>query len=365
MRLFVLSVVFGFVSGIVGGMVVNSTFFDNWLWGEGAAWKPLVTQSTARQDTKQLTHDNLMRKGLSIIIEIYLASDAGKDGLFLPSQKIASGLFLTSNGYLATDKRIFGQYNRKDLVVVDQDKKVYPISKVISDPISDLAIIKIDGDNFSSSPFMSEDDFNADMDIYLPIPEVGLYATKVLSVNTLIPQTKSDYYFNSETIYRFGLLKNGFEKSSIGAPLINFKGELVGMMAGQSVNGGGFDKFIKVGVIQSALNRILDKGTLARAYLGLYYQEAELNNSLQNKLKSGIVLVNDPYHNVNALDKKSPLINFGLKANDVILEADGESLTNWHSLPEVLLDYKPGDKIKIKYLQDNNEKTIMVELGSK
>lgn len=363
LRLFLLAVIFGFFSGIVGGMVVNSSFFDNWFWGEGGAWKPLVIDTAQRQDTKQLSRDNLMRKSTAVTAEIYLNSDVAKDGLFVPSQKISSGFFLTSDGYLATNKNLFVKYNKKDLVIVDQDHKVYQISKVINDPVSNLAIIKVEGNNFSSAPFIFDNDILADMDVYLPIPLIGLYPAKVLSANALIPQTKSDYYFSSESVYRFGLLKNGFGKSDVGSPLLNGKGELVGMLIGQTEVGGQIDKFLKASVIKTALSRALDKGIITRSYLGVHFQEGELNINLRDKLKRGIILINDPYKSLMALEKQSPLIQAGLKAGDVILEIEGESLSSWNTLPDILLDYSAGTKIKIKYSREKEEKIVEVVLG--
>lgn len=364
LRLFLLAVIFGFFSGIVGGMVVNSSFFDNWFWGEGGAWKPLVSDTALRQDTKQLSKDNLLRKSTAVTAEIYLSSDVSKDGLFIPSQKIASGFFLTSDGYMATNKSLFVKYNKKDLVVIDQDRHVYSISKIITDPVSDLVIAKVDGNNFSSSSFIFEDDIIADLDVYLPMPLIGLYPAKVLSANALTPQTKSDYYFSSESIYRYGLLKNGFGKNDVGSPLLNGKGEIVGMLIGQTEVSGQIDKFIKASVIKTALARVLDKGVIARSYLGAHFQEGELNIDLRDQLKRGIILMNDPYKNVAALEKQSPLIAAGLKAGDIILEIEGESLSSWNPLPDVLLDYSAGTKIKIKYSRDKEEKTVDVVLGT-
>lgn len=365
LKLFILAVVFGFVSGIVGGMIVNSRFFDDWLWGEGGAWKSLVSQNTSRQEAKQLSRDNLIRKSTAVVTEIYLNTESNKDGLFVPAQKLASGFFLTSNGYMATIRSLFEKYNKKDLIIVDQERKAYKIEKVVLDPISDLAIVKVQGENFSSAPFMYESDLVIDLDVFLPKLRVGLLADKILAINAFTPQSKADYYLNSEDIYRFGLLKGGFDKNSAGSPLLNSRGEIVGMVFDQSENSGTWDKFIKVGVIESALKKVLDKGAVSRAYLGAHYQEAEFNYNLRGDLKRGIILINDSYHNAPALDKKSPLNVLGIKAGDIILEVAEESLTSWKTLPEILSDYNPGNQIQIKYLRNKEEKTVTVELGNR
>jgi len=362
LKLFILAVVFGFISGIVGGMIINSRFFDNWLWGEGGAWKATVTVN--RTESKNLSRDNLNRKALSVAFEIYPASALGKDNIIDVTAKVGSGFFLTSNGYAATVKNIFDRFNKKDLLAINSDKKVFRFGTVYNDPITDLAIIKMEGEGGGNLPFAYEEDIYPDLDLWLPLLDTGILQTKVLANDFWSPKTRTDYYFDSEKIYRFGLLKDLYSKKEGGAPLINLQGEVVGMVLGTAEAGNNFSLFLKSPVISSALKKVLDKGVINRSYLGLHFQE--VNNLVGSKdqaaLKYGVILSNNPVSGALFVDKKSPLLTLGLKLGDVVTSINDEVVSPLRSLPEILLDYSPGDKIKIKYERAGVEKNLEVNL---
>src|SRR3989339_423130 len=89
LQLFILAVVFGFVSGLVGGMVVNSRFFDNWLWGQDGLGNPATTSS--RIESGNLSYENLKRESFSAVFDFYPAAALNKDGFLDPSLKVGSG----------------------------------------------------------------------------------------------------------------------------------------------------------------------------------------------------------------------------------------------------------------------------------
>ncbi|MCX6779364.1 MAG: S1C family serine protease [Candidatus Magasanikbacteria bacterium] len=362
LKLFILAVVFGFASGIVGGMIVNSRFFDNWLWGEGGAWKSTVTVN--RTESKNLSRDNLNNKALSVAFEIYPASALSKDSLIDVNAKVGSGFFLTSNGYAATVKNIFERFNKKDLIAVNSERKVFRFGTVYNDPISDLAIVKMEGDGGGNLPFAYEEDIYADLDVWLPFLDTGILQTKVLANDFWSPKTRSDYYFDSEKIYRFGLLEDLYSKKEGGSALIDLRGEVVGMVLGVSEPGNNFSLFLKSPVISSALKKVLDKSEISRSYLGLHYQEVNnlVGSKMQNSLKYGIVLSTNPVSGALFVDKKSPLLKLGLQLGDIVTSINDEVISPLRSLPEILLDYSPGDKLKIKYERAGAEKNLEVNL---
>lgn len=364
LKLFLLAVIFGFVSGFVGGMVVNSSFFDNWLWGEGGAWKSSVT--TNRTESKILSHDNLNRKALSVVFDIYPTSALGKDNLIDVDAKIGTGFFLTSNGYAATTASLLEKYNKKDLIAINNEKKIFYFGKVFKDSISDLAIVKMEGEGGGNLPFAYEDEIYADLDVWMPLANVGsILDSKVLASDFWSPKNRSDYYFGSEKVYRFGLLKNLFSKVEAGSPLVSLRGEVVGMVLNSTDSENNFSLFLKSSVINTALKQVLDKGSLSRSYLGVHFQETNGPAILkeEKKLKYGVTLVNNSINGENFVDKKSPLFGLDLKAGDVLVSLNNEVISTLRSVPEILLDYLPGDKLNLKYERNGEEKNLEIILG--
>lgn len=364
LKLFLLAVIFGFFSGFVGGMVVNSSFFDNWLWGEGGAWKPSVT--TNRTESKILSRDNLNRKILSVAFDIYPASALSRDNLIDVDAKVGRGFFLTTNGYAATTASLLEKYNKKDLIAINNEKKIFYFGQVSKDAISDLAIVKMEGEGGGNLPFAYEDEIYADLDVWMPLVNAGsIFDSKVLASDFWSPKTRSDYYFSSEKIYRFGLLKNLFDKTEAGSPLVSLRGEVIGMVLNSTDPENNFSLFLKSSVINTALKQVLDKGSVSRAYLGLHFQEATGPISIkeEKKLKYGVTLANNPISGEVFLDKKSPLSGLGLKVGDVLVSLNNEVISILRSVPEILLDYSPGDKLNVKYERNGEEKNLEIILG--
>jgi len=362
LRLFLLAVIFGFVSGIVGGMVVNSSFFDNWFWGEGGVWK--ANTGVIRSESKNLSRDNLSRRAFGVILEIYPVGAVGKDGLLDKDKKLAGGFFLTSNGYAATVKSLFEKYSRKDLVAVTAEQKILQLEKVFLDPISDLAIFKVNVSEITTLPFLYEDDIYSDLDLYLPAKEAGLISSKVVSPNFWQPFSKSDYYFSSEQIYRAGILRDSFDSRFAGSPLINNRGELAGMILDVQDKAVKFNLFVKSPILRTAITQILDNGEIRRAYLGANFLEAGQKLALDGKnSERGIILTNNPRNGALYLEKKSPLIAVGLKIGDIIVGVGDEVISAVRSLPEILSEYQPGTKVNIKFERNRVENAVSVELG--
>lgn len=360
LQLFLLAVIFGFVSGVVGGMVINTRFFDDWLWGQGNLGNPATTSS--KIESGNLSYEDLKRESFSAVFDFYPEVALNKDGFLDPSFKIGSGFFLTSNGYAAASKTVLEKFNRKDLIAIDQDKKVYTLEKIVGDPISDLAIVKINHDGAGTLSFATEEDIYSDLDVWLPFLTSGLYQTKVLDADYWFPRTHVDYYLNSEKIYRLGLIKNSIDKKNSGLPVVNSRGQTIGMLLASDSNTT-FNPFIKSTVIASALKQVLETGSIKRNYLGLQYEEVGEATNNKSSNRNGIILTNNPFTGASFMDKKSPLFSAGLKVGDIILNLNDEVISPVRSLPEILLDYSPGSKVKIKYSHEGTEKNVEIILG--
>ncbi len=364
MSVVILAALFGAFAGVVGGMIINTRYFEGWLWGEGGAWKTEAQNLTRRVDNRNLTQDSLTEKTLASTVSFYLSSAKGTDNFLDPAQKISSGFFLTADGLVATSKSFISRYNKGDLVAVSSENKIMKVEKIILDPASDLALVKVTLGNakISTLPFNFLNDAIVGWDLWAPAPGQGLKPAKVLASNYLPAKTRVDYYLSAENFYRWGVLNSFFTKTFLGSPLVNQKGELVGMITGQANDRGEYNLFLRSGIIETAYKSLKDESVrVSRAFLGLHYWEAgQIADSDIAKL--GIVLANDPYRKLSAVESKSPFYGL-LKAGDTLLRAAGENITSLRTLPEILSDYQPGEKIEVVYRRLSEEKTVTVTLG--
>lgn len=351
----ILAVLFGFLSGLVGGMVINARLFDDWFWGKEGGNLVELQRKAARSESRLLARDVLARKAKNIIISFYRQNPSLVKGyLPRPEELVGSGFLVTSDGWLASLGSLIGKFSRKDLVAVDSEKRVFAIEKMVFDSISDLVLVKVNGENFSTLPFIFDDYLETGFSLWLPSLEEGLRPTELILNSQFLPKTKNEFYLSSERLYRFGLLKDNFSRTSIGLPVVTTRGEIAGILNGSA-------SFVRASAIDSALKSVVKLGKARRAYLGAHFVEEE--GLISRESSQGVKLANDSFRGTSALDKKSPLAALNLKAGDVILSIGGETITSLHSLPDILIDYAPGAKVEIKYLQEGKEKTATVELG--
>ncbi len=357
------AVLFGFFSGLVGGMVINSRPFDEWLWGSGGSAS--VNRGPTASESPLLPRDLLAKKVKGSLVTFYhQSSSLGKEALPRPEEAVGSGFFVTADGWIATTAGVLGKTNKKaspvglrpkDWQILTAEGKIFPVEKIVADPISDLVLVKAGGEGFKTLPFILNDYLESGLGLWVPFSKDGLKPTELLLNNYFSPKTRSDYYLSSEQIYRFGLLKDDFGRTAVGLPVLTTRGEIVGLMVGPTV-------FIRASLIDSALPSVIKSGQISRAYLGVHFVEAEA--LLGQQLSQGAKLSNDPFRAALALEKKSPLLSLGLKAGDILLSLGGESITVSRSLPDILADYQPGAKLEAVYSSGGEEKKVTVELGT-
>lgn len=364
MSVVILAALFGTFAGAVGGMLINTRYFEGWLWGEGGAWKTEAQNLTRRVDNRNLTQDNLTEKTLGSTVGFYLSSAKGADNFLDPGQKVGSGFFLTADGLVATSKSFVSRYGKGDLVAVGSENKIMKVEKIILDPAADLALVKVAPGNakISTLPFNFSDDLVVGWDLWAPAPSLGLKPAGILATNYWPAKSRADYYVSAENFYRWGLLNNAFAKTFLGSPLVNQKGEVVGMISGPANDKGEYNLFLRAGIIETAYKSLRNESLkVPRVYLGLHYWEAgQIADSDATKL--GVILANDPYRKLPAVESKSPFYDL-LKTGDMLLRAAGEDITSLRTLPEILNDYQPGQKIEVVYRRDGEEKTVTVTLG--
>jgi serine protease Do len=364
MSVVVLAALFGTFAGIVGGMIINTRYFEGWLWGEGGAWKTEAQNLTRRVDNRNLTQDSLTEKTLASTVSFYLSSAKGTDDFLDPAQKIGSGFFLTADGLVATSKSFVSRYGKGEVVAVNSENKIMKVEKIILDPAGDLALVKVTPGNakISTLPFNFLNDAVVGWDLWAPAPGQGLKPAEVLASNYWPAKTRADYYLSAENFYRWGVLNNSFAKTFLGSPLVNQKGELVGMITGPVNDKGEYSLFLSANIIETAYKSLkADSVRVPRAYLGLHYWEAGQTTD-SDTAELGIVLANDPYRKLPAVESKSPFYGL-LKAGDTLLRVAGENITALRTLPEILNDYQPGEKVEVVYRRDNEEKIVTVTLG--
>jgi serine protease Do len=149
-----------------------------------------------------------------------------------------------------------------------------------------------------------------------------------------------------------------------GGPLLNLEGEVVGINVAMAQGAENIGFSIPVNQIKDIYQSVKTKGKIVRPYLGVRY--VLLNEQIQEannlSVDYGALILRGEAMSHLAVVPGSPADKAGLEENDIILEVDGEKITEKRGLAEIIRNKKVGEKVKLKVLKDGEEKNIEVVL---
>ena len=149
-----------------------------------------------------------------------------------------------------------------------------------------------------------------------------------------------------------------------GGPLVNLKGQVIGINTAIASNAQGIGFAIPINEAKTAVDSIKATGRIIRPYIGVRYVQLNKDLSTQNKLpvEYGALILRGKGLTDIAVIPGSPADKAGLVENDIILEINGEKISQDNSLLKLIQQYKVGDDIELKIYSKGAEKTIKIKL---
>lgn len=277
-------------------------------------------------------------------------------------QGLGSGFLISEDGYILTNDHVAG--NASKIVVTTTSGEKYDAELVGTDPISDITLIKIKGQDF---PFLrlgnSDNVIVGEWAIAFGNP-FGLFSLTAKPTVTVgvISATKMHLSQQDQRVYRNMIQTDAsINSGNSGGPLVNSLGEAIGINTviytpNQGNIGLGFA--VPINRVKAILPKLKKGGAIERAFNpGFRVQVVTPVIAKYYKLKKTEgVIVSDIARGGNA--EKA-----GLEVGDIILEADGEHIGDAETLAAIVKYAQTGDTITLKVLRNNEPQTIELYLG--
>jgi len=155
-------------------------------------------------------------------------------------------------------------------------------------------------------------------------------------------------------------------RGNSGGPLLNLKGEVIGINTAVALEAQNIGFAIPINKAKRDIEQVRKTGKIVYPFLGIRY--ILINDSVKKKynlsVSSGALIVSGD-KNEPAVMPGSAADKAGLKKGDVVLEFNGERITQKNSLSKIISKYNPGDKVKLKILRDGKEIEVEVVLGKR
>lgn len=277
-----------------------------------------------------------------------------------PQVGYGSGVILTKDGYIVTNNHVIEKAD--EIQVTLNDNRVFDATLVGTDVNSDLALLKIEGDEFPVVPMGNSDDLKLGEWVLA----VGNPFNLTSSVTAGVVSAKSrriGIYDAEGSIEAFIQTDAAINMGNSGGALVNVRGELVGINAAlESPTGtyAGYGFAIPTTIVKKVVADLKEYGSVQRAILGIIGKDLSSVLQLEENKNKDFGSIDGVY--IVELTDGGGALAAGIEEGDVITAIDGKKVKTMTELQETVVQYRPGDKVTVTLLRNKKEKKVEVEL---
>lgn len=277
----------------------------------------------------------------------------------MPRESVGSGsgVIISPDGYIATNNHVVA--NGEQIEVTLNDNKTYKAKLVGADPVTDVALLKVEAENLPVIPFGDSDSLRlGEWVLAIGSPfnlrstiTAGIVSAKGRSLPDMSGEFKIESFIQTDAAVNPG---------NSGGALVNTKGELVGINTAIASNTGsytGYSFAVPVSIVKKVVDDIKEFGTVQRAMLGISMTELTQELAALAGMKgdfSGVYIAE--------LNKGGAAYKAGIREGDVLVAINGKKMKNPSEVQAAVNSYKPGDKIELLVCRDGKESIYEAEL---
>ncbi len=272
-------------------------------------------------------------------------------------------MIISDDGYIVTNNHVIDGAERLEVTL--NDNRNFTATIVGADPVTDLALIKIDAPDLHVIPMGNSEDLHVGEWVlavgnpfgFTSTVTSGIVSAKARNISTTTQSPSSggiEAYIQTDAAVNRG---------NSGGALVNLAGELVGIntaIYSQTGTYAGCSFAIPTSIVQKVVGDLKQFGTVQRAFLGISFVEL----SPEFIAKEGLKGVTRGIYVAEVQDRTAAK-EAGLVKGDVITHINGAEVVSTGSLQEVLARCSPGDRIRITYVRDGKTANVDVTLRNR
>lgn len=283
-------------------------------------------------------------------------------------QKIGggSGFIVSANGMIVTNKHVV-EDTEADYTVITSDGKEYPAKVLARHPVIDAAIMKIDGDNFPILDLGNSDNLKIGQTAIAIGNPLGEFSNSVS--RGIVSGLKRDVVAGSgweqtEILSNIIQTDAAINPGNSGGPLLNISGQVVGVNVAMAQGAENIGFALPINEVKKTIQQVKDNGKISIPFLGVRY--IILNESIQKEnslpFDYGALVLRGERMTDMAVVPGSPADKAGLVENDIILEINGDKITEKNQLNNLIVKYSVGEEISLKIWHKGEEKEARAKL---
>ncbi len=260
-------------------------------------------------------------------------------------RNIGSGFIVSSDGLIITNKHVVSDTDAKYQVLTD-NKKRYDVEKIYRDPLNDLAILKISAKGLKPLPLGDSSKLQlGQLAIAIGTP-LGEFENTVTSgiISGLGRGITAGSPFEGYVEKLDNVIQTdaAINPGNSGGPLLNSKGEVIGINTAIASNSQNIGFAIPVNTIKDLITGFKKRGgSFQRPYIGIRYKMIDKQNAILNDVVEGAYVIE--------VVEESPASKAGIEEGDIIIKVDGKRISgeDEQQFAKIILNKKVGQTINL------------------
>ena len=266
----------------------------------------------------------------------------------------ASGFIFDAAGYIMTNNHVVMGANEVEVTLTDG--REFKATVVGQDPNTDIAVIKIEGEDLPSLRLGDSDALRVgdwaiavgnplDLDGTVTVGVISAKGRVDLNIRGGAPLYQD--FIQTDASINFG---------NSGGPLVNIKGEVIGVNSAVNAQADGIGFAIPINLAKDVSDALISDGKVVRGFLGVRPQEItrELAEASDLGDTKGVI--------ISSVEPDTPADKAGIEPGDVITDFDGVSVTSVAQFRRAVAGVTPGDEVKVRIVRDGSAKVLTAVL---
>jgi len=267
---------------------------------------------------------------------------------------LGTGVIIRNNGYILTNNHVVQD---ADAVTVKLSSgETHKAEVVGTDPKTDLAVIRVGAKGLTSATLGDSARLEVGEWVLAVGNPFGLEQTVTAGIVSATARANVGIAEYEDFIQTDAAINPG----NSGGPLLNLKGEVIGINTAIVTRSGGYQGIgfaVPINMVKSIMESLIETGRVERGWLGVLIQDLDEDMAKSFKFKgTDGVLVGD-------VTKDSPGEKAGLESGDIIVEYDGKAVGDVNHLRNLVAATSPDKEVALRVYRDGKEETIKVKVG--
>jgi serine protease Do len=265
-----------------------------------------------------------------------------------------TGFIVSEDGYILTNNHVVA--GATELRVVLSDDSSYDATIVGTDPQTDVAVLKVEAGGLPALAFGDSDDLRVGQWVVAAGSPLGLSSTITAGIVSATGRSRVGITDYEDFIQTDAAINPG----NSGGPLVNLRGEVVGMNTAIATRTGGnmgIGFAIPINMAAQVMHSLIDDGAVTRGWLGVVIQD------LTPGLAESFGFEGDDGVLISEISPDGPAAKAGLEAGDIVTAYNGEAVESMDALRLKIAATEPGSAAEFRIFRNGESRSLSVEIG--